>query len=94
MVQTKTIEQDLKTAMKKRDSLRVSTLRMILAALKNEQIAKKRLLSEAEEVQVLQKEVKKRQDSIEWYKRGNRQELAEKETKEAKIVKEYLPKAL
>ena len=91
MAQTKAIEQDLKTAMKKRDSLRVSTLRMILAALKNEQIAKKRLLSEAEEVQVLQKEVKKRQDSIEWYKRGNRQKLAEREIKEAEIIKEYLP---
>jgi uncharacterized protein YqeY len=91
MAQTKTIEQDLTTAMKKRDSLRVSTLRMVLAALKNEQIAKRRLLSSQEEIQVLQKEIKKRQDAIEWYKRGNRQELAEKETKEAEIVKEYLP---
>ncbi|MCG2691299.1 GatB/YqeY domain-containing protein [Microgenomates group bacterium] len=77
--------------MKNRDSLKVSALRMILAALKNEQIAKRRLLSEAEEVQVLQKEVKKRQDSIEWYKRGNRQKLAEREIKEAEIIKEYLP---
>lgn len=94
MAQTKTIEQDLTTAMKKRESLRVSTLRMILAALKNEQIAKRRPLSEAEEIQVLQKEVKKRQEAIEWYKRGGRQELAERETKEAEIVKEYLPKAL
>ena len=94
MAQTKTIEQDLTTAMKNRDSLRVSTLRMILAALKNEQIVKMRPLSDQEEVQVLQKEVKKRQDSIEWYKRGNRQELAERETKETEIVKEYLPKAL
>jgi len=91
MAQTKTIEQNLITAMKNRDSLKVSALRMILAALKNEQIAKRRLLSEAEEVQVLQKEVKKRQDSIEWYKRGNRQKLAEREIKEAEIIKEYLP---
>jgi len=91
MAQTKTIEQDLITAMKKRDSLRVSTLRMILAALKNEQIAKMRPLSEGEEIQALQKEVKKRQDAIEWYKQGKRQELVDKETKEAEIVKEYLP---
>lgn len=94
MAQTKTIEQDLITAMKKRDSLRVSTLRMLLAALKNEQIAKRRPLSSQEEIQVLQKEVKKRQEAIKWYKQGLRQELAEKETKEAEIVKEYLPKAL
>lgn len=94
MAQIKTIEQDLRTAMKKRDRLRVSTLRMLLAALKNEQIAKRRLLSEAEEIQVLQKEVKKRQEAIEWYKRGGRQELAERETKETEVVKEYLPKAL
>lgn len=94
MAQTKTIEQDLITAMKNRDRLRVSTLRMLLAALKNEQIAKRRPLSEAEEVQVLQKEVKKRQEAIEWYKQGKRQELAEREIKETEIVKEYLPKAL
>ena len=94
MAQTKTIEQDLITAIKTHDSLRVSTLRMILAALKNEQIAQMRVLTEGEEVQVLQKEVKKRQEAIEWYKRGGRQELVEKETKEAGIIKEYLPETL
>ena len=94
MAQTKTIEQNLITAMKNRDSLKVSALRMILAALKNEQIAKRRLLSEAEEVQVLQKEVKKRQEAIELYQQGRRQELVDKETQEIEIVKEYLPEAL
>lgn len=94
MAQTKTIEQDLKTAMKNHDSLRVSTLRMILAEIKNEQIAKMRPLSEGEEIEVLQREIKKRQDSIEWYKRGGRQELAERETKEADIVQEYCPEVV
>lgn len=94
MAQAKTITQDLITAMKNHDSLRVSVLRMVLAALKNEQIAKMRPLSEQEEIQILQKELKKRQEAIEWYKQGLRQELAEKETKEAGIVKEYLPKTL
>lgn len=94
MAQTKTIERDLTAAMKQRDHLKVSTLRLILAALKNEQIAKMRPLTDAEEVSILHKEIKKRQDAIEWYKRGGRQELAEKETKEAEIVKEFLPERL
>lgn len=94
MAQAKTIAQDLITAMKNHDSLRVSVLRMVLAALKNEQIAKMRPLLEQEEIQILQKELKKRQEAIEWYKQGLRQEPAERESKEAEIVKEYLPKAL
>lgn len=91
MAQTKTIEQDLITAMKKHDSLKVSTLRLILAALHNEQIAKKRPLSPQEEIQVLQKEVKKRQEAIALYQQGKRPELAAKETEEIGIIKEYLP---
>lgn len=94
MAQTKTIANDLTAAMKNHEGLKVSTLRMILAALKNEQIAKRQPLAEAEEAQVLQKEVKKRQQAIELYNRGKRPELAQKEEAEIKIIKEYLPEVL
>ncbi|MDZ7586701.1 MAG: GatB/YqeY domain-containing protein [Patescibacteria group bacterium] len=90
MAQTKTIEQDLTEAMKAHDSLRVSTLRMILAALKNEQIAKREPLNEEEEKIILQKEIKKRLQAAELYNRGRRPELAQKEEAEIKIIKEYL----
>ncbi|MFH0943029.1 MAG: GatB/YqeY domain-containing protein [Candidatus Beckwithbacteria bacterium] len=91
MAQTKTIEQDLKLAMKARDKLKVSVLRMVLAALHNEEIARKKLLSEEEVNAVLGKEVKKRQEAIELYQQAKRQELVDKETQEMVIIRAYMP---
>ncbi len=90
------LQTDLVTAMKAHDAVTLSTLRMTIAAIKNEQVAGKeaRVLSEAEVVQVLNREVAKRRDSAEAYTAGNRPELAAKELSEVEVLQRYLPTAL
>lgn len=90
------IQADLVTAMKAHDELTKSTLRMAVAAIKNEQVAGKeaRELSDAEVLGVLNREVAKRRDSAEAYTAGNRPELAEKELAEVEILQRYLPTPL
>ena len=90
------LHTDLVTAMKARDQLTLSTLRMSIAAIMNEQVAGKeaRVLTEAEVVTVLNREVAKRRDSAEAYTTGNRPELAAKELAEVEILQRYLPTAL
>ena len=90
MAKTDVITADLVQAMKAKDNLKVSTLRMLLAALKNAQIAKGAVLTDQEAETVLAKEAKKRQQAIEAYERGNRPELVAKETAEREIIKSYL----
>jgi len=94
MAQVKTIEQDLKLAMKAKNQLKVSVLRMVLSALHNEEIAKRKPLEEEEVNRVLSKEVKKRQEAIELYKQGNRPELADKEEAEMELIGTYLPQMM
>jgi uncharacterized protein len=90
--------EDLKTAMKARDQAGVSTLRMINATLKDRDIAARpkgiTQVDEAEIVDMLQKMVRQRQESIELYKQGGRQELADKEQAEIDLIERYLPKKL
>lgn len=90
------LTDDMKTAMKAGEKERVSTLRMAIAALKNEKVAGKvaRELTEADELKVLNAEVSKRKDSAEAYTAGNRPELAAKELAEAEILSAYLPARL
>lgn len=90
------LKADLVTAMKAKDELTKSTLRMALAAIAVEEVAGKvaRDLSEAEELVVLTREVNKRKDSAEAYTAGNRPGLAEKELAEAEILRGYLPAPL
>jgi hypothetical protein len=88
-----TIQKDLASAMKARDELRLSVLRMVKAALKNREVEKMRPLEEAEGVQLLQSLVKQRRESVEQFTKGGRQELAEKETQEIAIIESYLPAA-
>lgn len=88
------LREDLKVAMKAGDDLAVQTLRMILAAHKNEEIAKRRDLTAEETTAVLNRAVKSRQDSIEMYVKGGRPESAEKERREIEIVKRYMPQML
>jgi uncharacterized protein YqeY len=90
------LQADLVTAMKAHDELTKSTLRMAVAAIKNEQVAGKeaRELSDAEVVGVLNREVAKRRDSAEAYTAGNRPELAAKELAEVEVLQRYLPAAL
>jgi uncharacterized protein YqeY len=87
--------QELKAAMLARDADRLSTLRLLKSAIGYTQIERKtETLSEPDFIAVVQKEVKKRRDSIEQFEKGGRPELAEKEKKEITVLETFLPKAL
>ena len=90
------LNEDMRKALRKKDALRLSTIRLLLAAIKNLEIAKgkDKELKESDLLGALSAEAKKRKEAIEGYKRGKREELAEKETRELKIIKEYLPEEL
>ena len=81
-------------AMKDKDTVRRDTLRMVLAAVKNAEIAKRGELSDGDVLGIIAKEVKQHQESIEAFKAGNRQDLVEKEQAELVILEEYLPQQL
>src|SRR5579864_1978075 len=87
------IQADLTAAMKEKDELRLSVLRMMKAALKNKEIEKMHALTDLESLQVLQTLVKQRRESVEQFTRGGRKDLAEKESKEIAIIEQYLPAA-
>src|ERR1043165_7959145 len=91
------IDQDLKEAMKAKQAERLAVIRMLKAALKNLAIEKGGMdfvLDDATALSVVRKEMKKRQDSIEGFEKGNRPDLAAKEKAEAEILASYLPQAL
>ena len=85
------VNTDLVTATKAQDSLRMNTLRMAKAALKNREIDKRAPLDDAESVRVLQQLVKQREDSAAQYRSANRVDLADKEVAEIAVLKAYLP---
>src|SRR5580658_7347122 len=87
------IHQDMVGAMKQRSVDRLSTLRMVKAALKNKEIEQRTPVTDAQAVQVLTTLIKQRKDSIEQFTTGNRPELAEKEAAEIVVIEEYMPKA-
>jgi uncharacterized protein YqeY len=86
-----TIQKDLTDAMRAKDELRLSVLRMVKSAIKYKETEKMRPLDETESIQILQTLVKQRKESIEQFAKGGRQDLADKETKELAIVETYLP---
>lgn len=88
------IEKDFVKAMKEKDAFRISTLRMVKAAIKNSEIEKMGTLDDAELVKLLDSLIKKRLEAIELFRQGEREDLAQKEESEIKIIEEYLPKAL
>ena len=88
---TEQIRADLTESMEARNAERTSTLRMLQAALKNEQINVRRELSDDEAMAVIRKGIKQRQDSIEQFTKGNRPELAAKEAAEMELLKSYMP---
>ena len=89
------IDEDFKTAIKSKDLIKVETLRMIKASLKNYLIDKRKETAEDSELVVLiQKQVKMRQEAIDSFQKGGRQDLVEKETREKTILEAYLPKGL
>lgn len=87
------IHQDMVGAMKQRSVDRLSTLRMVKAALKNKEIEQRTPVTDAQAVQVLTTLIKQRRESIEQFTKGNRPELAEKEAAEIVVIEEYMPKA-
>src|SRR6201993_1199334 len=87
------IQKDIVDAMKAKDELRLSTLRMVKAALMNRKVEKMAELDDKESQQVLTTLIKQRKDSIEQFTKGGRQEMADKEAAEIKVIEGYLPKA-
>jgi|SRR5579859_426931 len=85
------IQSDIVTAMKARDDFRLSVLRMVKAAIQLKEVEKIRKLDDNESIQLLQTILKQRKESIEQFTKGGRPELAEKESKEAAIIAQYLP---
>ena len=88
------IQKDMVEAMRSRSELKLSTLRMVKAALKNKEIDKRAPLDEKEAQQILATMIKQRRDSIEQFQKGGRQELADKEAAEIALIEAYLPKAV
>jgi uncharacterized protein YqeY len=83
--------EELKTAMRGGDTLRRDVIRFALSALNYEEKAKLRPLEEEEKVAVLQRQAKQRRESIDEFKKGNRQDLVDKESAELRLLEEYLP---
>lgn len=88
------IEGELKDALKRRDSLTVSVLRMLLAAIKNKEVEKLRPLTLDEFYALVKTSVKQHHESIESFRKGGRSELAEKEEQELAILEKFLPASL
>jgi uncharacterized protein YqeY len=87
------IQKDITAAMKAREEHRLSTLRMVKTALKNREIDKMAPLDDKEAQQVLSTLIKQRKESVEQFTKGGRQEMADNEAAEIKIIETYMPKA-
>lgn len=88
------IHKDIAAAMKSGDKERLSTVRMLMSAIKYKEVDAKRQLTDEETIAVISTLVKQRQDSIEQFKKGGREDLAEKETREIEVLRGYLPPQL
>lgn len=91
MTLSEQIQKDIVTAMKAKDEMRLSVLRMVKSALQLKEVEKMRALDAAESIQLLQTLAKQRKESIDQFGKGGRQDLVEKETSELKILETYLP---
>jgi hypothetical protein len=85
------IQSDIVVAMKARDDFKLSVLRMVKSAMQLKEVEKLRKLDDAESIQLLQTILKQRKESIDQFTKGNRPELADKESREAAIIEQYLP---
>ena len=88
------LKEDMKEALKAKDKVKLSTIRMINSLIKNAEIEKRGELTDEEIVQLLMKYAKQRRESIEMYEKGGRQDLVEKEKAELTVVESYLPKQM
>ena len=87
------IQKDMVTAMKAKDEARLSTVRMIKTALKKHEVDAMKPLDEATELQILNTLIKQRRESADMFRKGGREELAEKEESELKMIEAYMPAA-
>jgi uncharacterized protein YqeY len=90
----RTLNDDLKQAMKSGDTLKRDTLRLLISSLNNAEIAKQAALDKSDMLGVIAREVKRHQESIDAFKQGNRQDLVDKETAEMAILQGYLPRQM
>lgn len=88
------IREDMKTAMRAHDAASLSTIRLLLAAIKQREVDEQIEADDAVVLQVIAKMVKQRRDSVEQYRAGGREDLAEKESAEIRVLEGYLPKGL
>ncbi len=88
------ISKELLDSMKNKDAVRTSTLRMLISAIRYKEVEKKKTLAEADVLEVIQSEAKRRKESIEEYKKAGRADLASKEEAELNVLKVYLPQPL
>jgi uncharacterized protein YqeY len=88
------LNEDLKLAMKSQDKFKLSVLRMVRAAIKNQEIERKRALDDSEVIDVLSREIKQRRDSLQDFEKAGRTDLAEQASAEIEIISAYLPKPL
>ena len=88
------LQEDMKTAMRARDTARLGVVRMALAAIQQREVDERAALSEADLLSLLEKMIKQRRESAEQYQAGGRPELADKELAEADLLSAYLPKPL
>jgi uncharacterized protein len=91
MTLTEKVNGEITAAMKAKDPVRLSSLRMLKAAIMNKEVEKKRAIDDAEVLQVVGSLAKQRRDSIEQFSKAGRTDLVDKETSELKILEEYLP---
>ena len=85
------LDEDMKTALKAREEVRLSTIRMIRSAIKNKEIEVGHELSDDEVIRVVQSMCKQRNDSIEAFEKGGRKDLADRERQELEVLRSYLP---
>jgi len=88
------ITDDMKTAMRAKDSERLGTIRLLLAACKQKEVDERIVLDDAAVVAIVDKLIKQRKDSVEAFLKAERQELADKESAEIKVLQAYLPQRL
>jgi uncharacterized protein YqeY len=88
------LSDELKTALRSGDKLRTSVIRLLTALIKNREVEKRGPLTDAELIQAVSASCKQRQEAIEQYRQGKRQDLVDKETAELQILQSYLPTAL
>jgi uncharacterized protein YqeY len=89
-----TVTEDMKTAMRAKDAPRLSTIRLLLAAIKQREVDERTELSDADIVSVIEKMIKQRRDSVEQYTKGNRPDLADVEQAEIVVLQGYMPRAM